>query len=256
MRGVTESGGEFEPGSFINAIDVFLRNPEDGLDRELETSARTRIALMDRTLADARQAREDGWQQVVRRLGEPSRALPPEGAIRPSIATNNRGIGMTGSNSRPQEIEALCREAVKCRACFDHGALTSATIDIAQPRWIGDGYWTSSPRVCVVMLVPGAGANHNAAANRRMQTLLQRFRSGETGLDDVFGFQRRDFPARGNPPGRFLNFFRTFGLDIDRIALANVAWCATNDNHYPRWMLNTCMRRFTGRLIDRLKPDW
>ena len=58
---------------------------------------------------------------------------------------------MTGSNSRPQEIEALCREAVKCRACFDHGALTSATIDIAQPRWIGDGYWTSSPRVCVVM---------------------------------------------------------------------------------------------------------
>ena len=88
-----------------------------------------------------------------------------------------------------------------------------------------------------------------------MQTLLQRFRSGETGLDDVFGFQRRDFPAWGNPPGRFLNFFRTFGLDIDRIALANVAWCATNDNHYPRWMLNTCMRRFTGRLIDRLKPD-
>ena len=88
-----------------------------------------------------------------------------------------------------------------------------------------------------------------------MQTLLQRFRSGETGLDDVFGFQRRDFPAWGNPPGRFLNFFRTFGLDIDRIALANVAWCATNDNHYPRWMLNTCMRRLTGRLIDRLKPD-
>ena len=69
MRGVTESGGEFEPGSSINAIDAFLRNPEDGLDRELETSARTRIALMERTLADARQAREDGWQQVVRRLG-------------------------------------------------------------------------------------------------------------------------------------------------------------------------------------------
>ena len=75
MRGVTESGGEFEPGSSINAIDAFLRNPEDGLDRELETSARTRIALMERTLADARQAREDGWQQVVRAaLGEPSRA--------------------------------------------------------------------------------------------------------------------------------------------------------------------------------------
>ncbi len=162
---------------------------------------------------------------------------------------------MTESNKRPPAIEALCREAVKCRACFDQSALTAPTIDIAQPRWIGEGYWASSPRVCVVMLNPGAGADHNAAANRRMQTLLQRFRSGETGLDDVFGFQRGDFPDWGNPPGRFLSFFRTFGLDIDRIALANIAWCATANNHYPRWILNTCMQRFTGRLIELLKPD-
>jgi hypothetical protein len=162
---------------------------------------------------------------------------------------------MTESNKRPLAIEALFREAVKCRACFDHGAITAPTIDIAQPRWIGEGYWASSPRVCVVMLNPGAGADHNVAANRRMQILLQLFRSGETGLDDVFRFQRGDFPTWGKPPGRFLNFFRTFGLDIDRIALANVAWCATTNNHYPRWMLDACMRRFTGRLMDLLKPD-
>ncbi len=68
-HGVAESGGKFEPGSLVNAIDAFLCNPEDGLYRELETSARTRIALMERTLAEARQAREEGWQRVVRRLG-------------------------------------------------------------------------------------------------------------------------------------------------------------------------------------------
>jgi hypothetical protein len=67
------------------------------------------------------------------------------------------------------------------------------TIDIAQPRWIGEGYRASSPRVSVVILNPGAGADDNAAANRTMQTLLQRFRSGETGLDDVFKFSGMTF---------------------------------------------------------------
>jgi hypothetical protein len=52
-----------------------------------------------------------------------------------------------------------------------------------------------------------------------------------------------------------LNFFRTFGLDIDCTALANVAWRATTGNHYPCWMLNSCMQRFTGRLIGQIKPD-
>jgi hypothetical protein len=162
---------------------------------------------------------------------------------------------MTKDSEQPLAIEALCREATTCRVCFDHGTITAPTIDIAQPRWIGNGYWTSSPRVCVVMLNPGAGGDHNADANRQMHAVLQRFRSGETGLDAVFRFQRDDFANWGNPPGRFLNFFRTFGLDIDGIALANIAWCATTGNRYPRWMLDKCMQRFTGRLIEQLRPD-
>ncbi len=162
---------------------------------------------------------------------------------------------MPNSSNRPEGIEALCREATTCRKCFDFGTIQDAPINIAQPRWIGDGYWASSPRVCVVMLNPAAGAAHNEEANREMLALLQRFKSGETSIDEVFRFQRNDFKTWGKPPGRFLNFFRTFGLDIDNIALANVAWCATAGNDYPSWMLKKCMQKFTGRLIGQVNPD-
>jgi len=75
-RGVAESGGEFEPGSLANAIDAYLRDPEHGLDQELEFSARSRIALVEQTIAEVRQAREAGWQKVVERLGNPAKLRP------------------------------------------------------------------------------------------------------------------------------------------------------------------------------------
>lgn len=162
---------------------------------------------------------------------------------------------MTEDNNDPMTVEALCREATKCRTCFDHNAVNAPMIDIAQPRWIGDGYWASSPRICVMMPHPSVGNDHNVSANVRMQSLLQRFSSDEARLDDVFRLQRADFQNWGNPTGRFLNFFRNFGLDIDRIALANVAWCATVNNRHPRHMLDTCMGRWTGRLVSLLEPD-
>jgi hypothetical protein len=133
--------------------------------------------------------------------------------------------------------------------------VSPATINIPQPRWIGDGYWASSPRVCVVMLNPGAGADHNGISNRRMRAFLERFREGDAHLDEIFRAQRADFATWGQPAGRFLKFFRTYDLDIDKIALANVAWCATQGDQYPSWMLNTCMDRHTSRLLAQLQPD-
>ena len=60
----------------------------------------------------------------------------------------------------------------------------------------------------------------------------------------------------GNSPGRFTGFYLDgLGLDLDEIAFANVAWCGSAKNRYPRTMLDRCFERHTAPLLDLLQPD-
>jgi len=45
------------------------------------------------------------------------------------------------------------------------------------------------------------------------------------------------------------------GLTLSRIAMANVAWCATDGNRYPPGMLRRCFSRHTAELLQALRPD-
>lgn len=151
-------------------------------------------------------------------------------------------------------LEALAREAAHCRACFHRGDLQPPTIDIAQPRWVGSGYWNAKPKVCVLMLNPGAGSGRKDSADAKMRSLLMEFRDGKVGLGDVLQRQRLDMPNWGR--GRFYNFFFTLiGLRLDQTAFANVAWCSTVGDKYPMGMRTNCLSKFTGRLLDLLAPD-
>ena len=56
--------------------------------------------------------------------------------------------------------------------------------------------------------------------------------------------------------GRFWSFFaQGIGLDFERTAFGNLAWCATSGNRYPSGMLSYCNSKFTRRLIDILQPQ-
>jgi len=61
----------------------------------------------------------------------------------------------------------------------------------------------------------------------------------------------------GNPPGRFTRFYIDgFGLKLEEVAFANVAWCGTARNRYPRTMLDRCFERHTAPLlVDLLRPN-
>ena len=50
-------------------------------------------------------------------------------------------------------------------------------------------------------------------------------------------------------------FIELHGLDIDCIALANIAWCATAENKYPVWMLQECASRHTLKWLAQLRPS-
>ncbi|MFO8083345.1 MAG: hypothetical protein R6U27_03390 [Desulfobacterales bacterium] len=64
------------------------------------------------------------------------------------------------SDTEWQAIEAIFSKAMKCRKCFSGGIAEAAYVDVAQPRWIGPGYFDAAVRVLVVSLNPGAGMVH------------------------------------------------------------------------------------------------
>lgn len=152
------------------------------------------------------------------------------------------------------EFEALASSAVECRICFERSLVPSALIDRAQPRWIGSKYWSENPRVTIVMLNPGSGEFRSDGADEELCSLLHAFANGSAQLSAILDHQSRDIVNWGR--GRFASFFlHGVGLDLDHIALANIAWCATAQNAYPSKMLKTCFRQHTERLIEILDPD-
>jgi uracil-DNA glycosylase len=152
-------------------------------------------------------------------------------------------------------LEALAREAARCRECFSRFDVSAPTIDIAQPRWVGPSYWGAPKRICVVMLNPGSGESRTDGADAAMRRVLADFREGRTSLANVFDRQRADMPNWGR--GRFWRFFvQEIGLHIDDTAFANIAWCSTSSNVYPPKMRRHCLHRFTLRLLRLLEPHW
>jgi hypothetical protein len=156
-------------------------------------------------------------------------------------------------NSR---FESLCRRAVRCRLCFQNRrlGLTAPTIDIAQPRWVGSKYWNAKRRVLILMLNPGSGDSRLDDADSNARRLIRAFARGRGTLRRVLDHFEKDAANWGK--GRFLDFYGAdLGLDVEELAFANVAWCATRKNRYPATMLDTCFRRHTSKLLQILNPN-
>jgi SAM-dependent methyltransferase len=154
------------------------------------------------------------------------------------------------------QFESLCRRAVRCRLCFQNRrlSLTAPTIDIAQPRWVGSKYWRAKRRVLILMLNPGSGDSRVDDADRRARRLIRTFACGKARLRKVLDHFQKDAANWGK--GRFLDFYGAdLGLDVEELAFANVAWCATRGNRYPAAMLDTCFARHTSELLQILNPN-
>lgn len=154
------------------------------------------------------------------------------------------------------EFEAVARCAIQCDLCFSDPdlGLSRPTVDLPQPRWVGPRYWNSEQRVLLLLLNPGSGDGYAGGANRKFKGLLHAYKQGEGTLDAVLEHQREDMPEWGR--GRFLRFYLNgLGLDLDSVAFANMAWCATSGNRYPPKMLSRCFEQHTSKLLKVLAPD-
>jgi uracil-DNA glycosylase len=151
----------------------------------------------------------------------------------------------------PDAVDTLFKSAVACNDCFSDIRLKRSQIDLAQPRWIGARYWSSRPRVVIVLENPGAGNHRDGRADKEFKQRIVAYRDGKTDIQPVFDHQRRDMEHWGDLHSFYM---QGFGLEFNEIAFVNVAWCGEDSNKPSRAMLNHCFDRFSGTLLRLLNP--
>jgi hypothetical protein len=97
------------------------------------------------------------------------------------------------------KVEPIFRKAMACDACFtcQGSTLQRAPVDIAQPRPIGDDYWTSEVRTVLILISPAAGGGEHAAPDQTFTDLLHGYADGRGSLEAVFRHQRSQMPNWG-----------------------------------------------------------
>jgi hypothetical protein len=151
-----------------------------------------------------------------------------------------------------KEIEALARCAADCRYCFQRRLVDHALIKVAQPPWIGLDYLAANPRVGVVNINPGAGTTVDFEVHRARADLINAFAQRKMSLREVLKEQRKDMARWGRD--RYIRFLNDRNLELDGIAIVNLAWCATQGNKHPQPMLRACLERHTGSALEHLAP--
>lgn len=154
-----------------------------------------------------------------------------------------------------KKVDEIFNESMKCRKCFEQKLAESAFIDVAQPRWIGTDYFKSHPRILIITRNPGPGGKGKQEENTEFKKILYDYRDGKKTLMALFTFQKEYIPKWGKS-GKFVKFYMNgIGLDLNEIALANIAWCADSRSKPPSEMLSQCFAINTSKLIQAIKPN-
>lgn len=155
------------------------------------------------------------------------------------------------SKANYDTFDEICVAAVNCNTCFAAGYARRAYIDIAQPRYVGENYWTADKRRLFLMINPGAGKQ--TTSNKMMRDDIYAYREQNLELSSLFQRQR-SYMWEWGANGKFLTYFRNIGCSLQDIAFLNVAWCADMNDCYPDQMLDACFSKYTQKAIETLRP--
>jgi hypothetical protein len=143
----------------------------------------------------------------------------------------------------------LARNAISCSVCFADGQVQRAGIGTPQPFTIGNRYQPGG--TAVVSINPGASSD-GGYKEARMHGLTRFAAGADTALLEYWSALAKDVEKFWN--SRYLARLRALGLEIARIAVGNIALCATEHNKYPRWMLQKCWKTHSFRMLETLQP--
>ncbi len=208
--------------------------------------------ILDSANGDLKWNVERGFIRIKIRPSRVTWATPTRAVDSAQTRRNNKMAGNDEHITVPvttEQLHEIAMGAIRCNACFETGHLTRSYVDLAQPRYLGPGYVNADPKMAWVMINPGAGSGNSA--DQSWRSVLMAYRDGEASLDDVLTEHRGHLSSWNN----LLSFLDKHGLDVDSIALVNIAWCASKGNKYPKKMLSRCWDRHTSSWLAALAPD-
>jgi hypothetical protein len=161
------------------------------------------------------------------------------------------------------------RCATHCQDCFRAGftrpSLQHATIDLAQPPWIGKYYSASTPRVVFVSFNPAAGEHDHKAPNLERKNLILDYRDHQGDIEAYYAHQEEEIKTWGNLTDYYLD---ELDLVLQDTVMLNAAWCAAlvprpdpkkpgeikMKNAHPARMLRHCFAEHTDKVLRDLQP--
>lgn len=156
--------------------------------------------------------------------------------------------------------------AGSCNFCFESiSGLKRSPYGIPKPRWIGERYWQTRPRVVIVLIQPGAAKNWDDERRIKERQLFEEFyRTGNYDVIRNYFIDRYNAERNGDEEDKPFTWYETvFDLVFEEMAQINMAWCSTSSNipsdkegkGIKKQMLMNCFNRYSKDLLSDLEPD-
>ena len=150
-----------------------------------------------------------------------------------------------------------------CSKCFNNQKITKsgkklvlADVRGPQPRWIGNNYFNSTQKICVMLINPGSGDKtpENEWAS------LEKMHSAETDKDkEIHWKELMETNKNGMPKWGAWDdlYLKSLGLSTkkDSVAFMNMMLCASKGNTYTTNSMDLCFSEKSNKLLSLLSPD-
>jgi len=164
-------------------------------------------------------------------------------------------------------IKKSYKEAISCNSCFESTGLIRGKVKKAQPRWVGEDYFSSNKKICILMINPGdVGPKAKFAqqqSSSNFEDLIERFNEGSVSWEEVMLFILSDMPNWGQGGKYNKLYFDHLKLPLREIAFLNVMLCSARkkdprgefQNYYSQQTMRNCFANHTQNLLEDLNPD-
>jgi len=156
----------------------------------------------------------------------------------------------------------LHQEAANCNACFKKykNLKNQIVVKGAQPRNIGEDYFSQKVRVCLILINP---ASRNTKSDGGWGNYLNPFKQSKTLKErkDTWNklqlFIEKEEPKWGKKGTWEKLYYQSLGLSKSEIAMVNIMMCAEDNNKYnTQPTLDECFfeQKKSQKIIKVLKP--
>ena len=164
-------------------------------------------------------------------------------------------------------LKSCYKKATECNSCFENPELVRGKVKKPQPRWVGEDYFSSDKRICILMINPGdvgpKSKLDQQQSSSEFENLINRFSEGLVSWEEIMFFILSDMPNWGQGGKYNKLYFDHLKLPLKEIAFLNVMLCSARkkdprgkfQNYYSQHTMQNCFSNHTRNLLEKLNPN-